>query len=169
MLRLMKNVKKTGEAISDKNYQEVRQELMEKTKDLYCGLQEKFESLSKTAKKSQAKTLLSDLSKEAERDCAELDSIAAGNLELNVETAERHYGMFAHLLTAESSSLSEEEKVIVDAIKLSDNLLNVFSIMSSEYRDRKLKTFFDTLSKHEIHRKNELEQLYEELFVRGEW
>jgi len=60
---------------------------------------------------------------------------------VNVETEDRHYGMFSHLLSAEESSLSDEERAIVKALKISDNLRNVFSIMSSEYEDKKIKGF----------------------------
>jgi len=93
----------------------------------------------------------------------------SGSTSVNVETEDRHYGMFSQLLSTEESSLSDEEKAIVKALKISDNLRNVFSIMSSEYKDKEKSRVFETLSKHEIHRKNELEQLYEELIVKGQW
>ena len=169
MVRTLNKKKNVGEVISNKNYDNVRQELMVKAKQLYCELQDNFGDLAKTAKGSNVKLLLNDFAKEAGQDCKELDAVLSGSSTVNVETEDRHYGIFSHLLSAEESSLSDEEKAIVKALKISDNLRNVFSIMSSEYKDKKIKGFFETLSKHEVHRKNELEQLYEELIVRGQW
>ncbi|MCL5789698.1 MAG: hypothetical protein M1290_04440 [Candidatus Thermoplasmatota archaeon] len=165
----MEKKKIGGEAISNKDSENLRKELLEKTKHLYCGLQDNFEALSKSARRQNIKAILEDFAKEAERDCRELNSLDSGSVAMNVETAERHYGIFKHLLSVEDSSLSDEEKVIIEALKVSDNLRNVFSIMSKEYDDAGIKNFFDKLSKHEIYRENELEQLYEDLVVKGEW
>jgi rubrerythrin len=165
----VEKTKKVSEAISGRDSEGVRQELMAKTKLLYCNLQDSYEVLSRSAKTSNIKAILNDFAREAERDCRELDSLSSKNFKLNVETAERHYGMFGQLLSADDSSMSEEEKVLIYALKLSDNLRNVFSIMSKEYKDSKIRDFFEMLSKHEIYRENELEQLYEDLVVKGEW
>jgi hypothetical protein len=165
----MEKKKKVGEAISNKNSDSLRRELLAKTKHLYCGMQDNFEILSKSAKRQNVRAILEDFAKEAERDCRELNSLDTERVAINVEVADRHYGMFDHLLSVEDSSLSDEEKVIIEALKVSDNLRNVFSIMSKEYDDAGIKNFFDKLSKHEMYRENELEQLYEEVVVKGEW
>jgi hypothetical protein len=165
----MEKKKKGGEAISNKNSDRLRQELLAKAKHLYCGLQDNFEVLSKSARRPNVKAILDEFAKEAGRDCRELNSLDSGSIAMNVETADKHLGMFDHLLSADASSLSEEEKVIIEALKVSDNLRNVFTIMSKEYDDSGIKNFFDKLSKHEVYRENELEQLYEELVVKGEW
>ncbi len=169
MVRAVERTKKVKETLSDRNFDTVRQELMAKTKILYCDLQDNFEGLSKTAKRAHIRAMLNDFAEEAGKDCRELGSVVTRDLNVNVETDERHLGMFGHLLSADVSSLSDEEKVIINALKVSDNLRNVFSIMSNEYKDKRIRNFFETLSKHEIHRENELEQLYEDLIVRGQW
>lgn len=165
----MEKPKKAADSISDKHPEVVQQELLDKAKHLYCRLQDNFDRLSKSAKTQHVKTMLSDFAEEAGRDCKELDSITLDNVEVNVETSERHFSIFDHLLSVEDPSLPEEERAIIEALKISDNMRMVFSTMAEEYKDEKLRSFFETLAKHEVHRKNELEQLYEELIVKGQW
>lgn len=165
----MEKKKKAQETISGKDYEKVKKELLTKATDLYCKLQDNFELLAKNARKPNVKEILGDFAQEAARDCKELGPILSGSPDVEVETAEKHFGMFDHLLSVDVSTLSEEERAIISAIKISDNLRNVFTIMSNEYKNEGIKAIFDTLSKHEIYRKNELEQLYEELIVKGEW
>lgn len=165
----MQKTKKVPEAISGRDNERVRQELINKTRLLYCNLKDNYAALSKSARSGNVRQMLESFAKEAERDCREIESISPKNLRLNLETAEMNFGMFRQLLSVDEASLSDEEKVLIKALKLSDNLRNVFSIMSKEYTDSKIRSFFEMLSKHEIYRGNELEQLYDDLIVRGEW
>lgn len=166
---LVEKNKRVREVVSDRNSETVRLELMKKTKDLYCKLEDSFDGLSRNAKGPHVREMLKSFASEAGNDCRELDTLVSGNFNVNVETAEKNFGMFAHLLSADDRNLSDEERAIVNALKISDNLRNVFSLMAKEYSDKKIKTFFEKLSKHENYRINELEQLYDDLVVRGEW
>ncbi|MGC8562674.1 MAG: hypothetical protein ACP5UZ_08630 [Thermoplasmata archaeon] len=165
----MEKRKKVSEPISGKDTESVRDELMEKAKKLYCDLQDSYKGLSKSARSQHVKAMLNDFAEEAGRDCKELESVLSKESRTSMETAERSLGMFRQLLSAKDANLTEEEKALIDALKLSDNLRNVFSILSKEYKDSKIRNFFEMLSKHETYRENELEQLYEEIIVKGEW
>lgn len=165
----MEKRKKVSDPISGKDSEKVRKELMEKARRLYCDLQDSYKGLSKSAKSQHVRLMLNDFAEEAGRDCKELENVLSKETRTSMETAERSLGMFAQLLSVKDSNLTEEEKALIDALKLSDNLRNVFSILSKEYKDSKLRNFFEMLSKHETYRENELEQLYEELIVKGEW
>ncbi|MGC8618641.1 MAG: hypothetical protein ACP5UZ_07925 [Thermoplasmata archaeon] len=160
---------KVRESISDRDLDVIRMELMAKTKNIYCELQYNFENLSRQAKRAHLRAMLKEFAEEAGRDCRELELALSRNSRLKIETDDRHLGMFTHLISVEEASLTDEERVILNALKVSDNLRNVFKIMAKEYRDENIRRFFDTLSKHETHRENELEQLYEDIIVQGQW
>ncbi|MEM0141629.1 MAG: hypothetical protein QXN66_06320 [Thermoplasmatales archaeon] len=165
----MATVKKVKDSISDRDPEILRKELMSKAKNVYCQLQDSFEDMSKKARRSHLKRMLLDFAQEAGKDCEELEQMLAKNTWLSIDTADRNLEMFNHLVMEDEESLTDEEKVILQAMKVSNNLRSIFSIMSKEYRDEQLRKFFETLSKHEVHRENELEQLYDEIVVQGQW
>jgi len=169
IINLMTKSRKIMDSISGKDPEIIRTELMAKARNIYCELQYNFENLAKQAKKAHLRAMLKDFAEEAGRDCMELNSVLSKKSRPKIETEEKHLGMFTHLISTESTSLTDEEKVILNALKVSDSLRNIFSIMSREYRDEKIREFFETLSKHEAHRENELEQLYDEIIVQGQW
>ncbi|MEM1996338.1 MAG: hypothetical protein QXT54_04835 [Thermoplasmatales archaeon] len=165
----MTAMKKIKDSISDKDPETLRKELMSKAKDVYCQLQSNFETMSRRTNRSHLRNMLLEFAQEAGRDCQELEQMLSKNSWPSIDIADRNLGMFSHLVLDDERSLSDEEKVIFQAIKVSNNLKNIFSIMSKEYRDEQIRRFFETLYKHEIHRENELEQLYDEIIVQGQW
>ncbi len=74
--------------------------------------------------------------------------------------------MFDHLKV---DNQAEEEKLIRDAIKISEELRNRFSLLALEYPYFSFHETFRTLVNHKILRKNQLEELYDEIITQGEW
>lgn len=165
----MTNIKKEYDTISGRDFESVRGELLKKTTVLYRRLEKNFENLAKKSRQPNVREILHEFAKEAERDRTNLASLIKGNSEYRIETAESSYGMFDHIDSSDASLFNEEERAIIEAMKISKDLKDIFTIISSEYSDSNIKHTFNTLAKHEIYRKNELEELYEELIVKGEW
>lgn len=165
----MTKIKRKYDTISGSNYDRVREQLLEKTFTLYQRLERNYEELASKSRKSNVREMLREFAREAKNDWSSLSGLVDGNVMHKFETAERAYGMFDHIDSSDTTRFNEEEKAIIDAIRISRDLKDIFARISVEYGDPKIKHIFDTLARHEIHRKNELEVLYDELIVRGEW
>ncbi|MCL4412755.1 MAG: hypothetical protein M1526_05320 [Candidatus Thermoplasmatota archaeon] len=163
----MSALKREHDTISGKDPGEVKSELIEKTSRLYGQLARSFEDLSTKTTRPDLKKLLIDFAYEAQEDRTKIET-AITEKELEIEVSDISYEMFDHL---EENYGPEDsgEKIIKNAINLSNNLRNVFSIISREYTEPSIKEMFDKLQKHEVLRKNELEELYDEIVTKGEW
>ncbi len=157
--------KRTG-TISGKDISEVNRNLVIRTAELYGNLNKSFLEMEKRCIRQNIKSLLSDFADEAREDKEKILELLNGK-ELDINTADFEYSMFDHLKV--DNQAEEEEKLIRDAIKISEELRNIFSLLAIEYPYPSIRETFRTLVNHEILRKNQLEELYDEIITHGEW
>ncbi len=162
----MNSIKKAAENISGRSMKEVNTRLLLKTAKIYEDLERSFIKMKESCTSQGLRELIEQFADEARNDKAEIYELLKGN-KLKMETAENEYSMFDHL----QKNISEEgeEKLISDAIKTSEELRKVFSLISIEYASPEIKATFETLVNHEKLRKNQLEELYDEIITKGEW
>lgn len=158
--------KKVGDTISGKSTNEVSRQLILKTARIYADLERSFHEMEKKCIKQNVKDILSDFAEEAANDKDKINALINGE-GLTIETADSEYSMFDHL---ERDDVDDDVgKLITDAIRKSEELMNIFSLLSVEYNSPEIKRTFEILNKHEKLRKNQLEELYDEIITKGEW
>jgi ATP-dependent Lon protease len=162
-------IRRKYDTVSGDDFEKVRRQLLQKTVALYNKLEKDFEDLSKKSRQSNVRDMLMQFANEARSDRINVTSLIDGNIGADMDMAESSYGMFDHIDSSKIELFNEDERAIMEAIKISKDLKDMFTIISREYSDNNIRNTFERLAKHEIHRKNELEELYEELIVNGEW
>lgn len=158
--------KKVSDTISGKSILEVNKQLILKTASIYSALERSFLDMEQKFVKQNIKEILRNFAEEAANDKNKINALINGE-DLDIETADYEYSMFDHL----EGDYDDDDvgKLITEAIKKSEELMNIFSLLSVEYKSQETKRIFETLKKHEKHRKNQLEELYDEIITRGEW
>lgn len=162
----MNSKKKATDNISGKSTYEVNRQLLLKTAIMYGDLEKSFLKMSDNCIKPNLRELIEEFANEARNDKEEIYKLLEGN-ELKIETTKNEYSMFDHL--QKNISAEGEEKLISDAIRISEELRKIFSLISIEYESPEIRNTFETLVNHEKLRKNQLEELYDEIITRGEW
>ncbi|MGC8655573.1 MAG: hypothetical protein ACP5E8_05285 [Thermoplasmata archaeon] len=162
----MNTKRKTIDNISGKSTYEVNKQLLMKTAKMYGDLETSFLKMRDSCMKPSLRELIEQFADEARNDKEEIYMLLKGN-ELKIETTENEYSMFDHL---QKDILDDgEEKLISDAIRISEELRKVFSLISIEYGSTEIRNTFEKLVNHEKLRKNQLEELYDEIVTKGEW
>ncbi len=141
--------------------------LLKSLKHIYMDLADEYLKMASNTSKNNIKKLLIEFSEEARQDSLRIDEIINSKM-ANFDVSDEDISMLSHI-SVPDASLDDEEKLIFDAIKTSDNLQGMYSIIREEYENKEIKDIFDTLIKHENSRKNELRKLYEDIIVKGEW
>lgn len=141
--------------------------LLKSLRHIYADLADEYLKLASNTSKNNIKKLLIEFSEEARQDSLKIDEIINSKM-ANFEVSDEDISMLSHI-TVMDSNLDDEEKLIFDAIKTSDNLQGLYGLIKEEYENNEIKEIFDTLIKHENSRKNELRKLYEDIIVKGEW
>jgi len=153
--------------ISGNNREETLSRLIKSLMHIYNDMAQEYLELASKTSKGNIRKVLIEFSEEARQDIKKLEElIKTGVSDFKISNEEM--GIISHL-EPKIDELDDEEKLIFDAIKKSEELQGLYKLIINEYRDEKINEIFNQLISHENYRRKELQELYENMVIKDEW
>ena len=153
--------------ISGNNSEETLSRLIKSLMHIYNDMAQEYLELASKTSKGNIRKVLIEFSEEARQDIKKLEElIKTGVSDFKISNEEM--GIISHL-EPKIDELDDEEKLIFDAIKKSEELQGLYKLIINEYKDEKINEVFNQLISHENYRRKELQELYENMVIKNEW
>jgi len=153
--------------ISGNNREETLSRLIKSLMHIYNDMAQEYLELASKTSKGNIRKVLIEFSEEARQDIKKLEElIKTGVSDFKISNEEM--GIISHL-EPKIDELDDEEKLIFDAIKKSEELQGLYKLIINEYKDEKINEIFNQLISHENYRRKELQELYENMVIKDEW
>jgi len=153
--------------ISGNNREETLSRLIKSLMHIYNDMAQEYLELASKTSKGNIRKVLIEFSEEARQDIKKLEElIKTGVSDFKISNEEM--GIISHL-EPKIDELDDEEKLIFDAIKKSEELQGLYKLIINEYKDEKINEVFNQLISHENYRRKELQELYENMVIKDEW
>jgi len=153
--------------ISGNNREETLSRLIKSLMHIYNDMAQEYLELASKTSKGNIRKVLIEFSEEARQDIKKLEElIKTGVSDFKISNEEM--GIISHL-EPKIDELDDEEKLIFDAIKKSEELQGLYKLIINEYKDEKINEVFNQLIFHENYRRKELQELYENMVIKDEW
>jgi len=153
--------------ISGNNREETLSRLIKSLMHIYSDMAQEYLELASKTSKGNIRKVLIEFSEEARQDIKKLEElIKTGVSDFKISNEE--IGIISHL-EPKIDELDDEEKLIFDAIKKSEELQGLYKLIINEYKDEKINEVFNQLISHENYRRKELQELYENMVIKNEW
>jgi len=153
--------------ISGNNREETLSRLIKSLMHIYNDMAQEYLELASKTSKGNIRKVLIEFSEEARQDIKKLEElIKTGVSDFKISNEEM--GIISHL-EPKIDELDDEEKLIFDAIKKSEELQGLYKLIINEYKDEKINEVFNQLISHENYRIKELQELYENMVIKDEW
>ncbi|EQB70399.1 MAG: hypothetical protein AMDU1_APLC00032G0035 [Thermoplasmatales archaeon A-plasma] len=159
--------------ISGKSFEEVRNQLLRRTIRLKERVSQRYEELYNQSMLDHVKKLLDDLKKKESEDIRLIrKAMETGTMKMGTnDSTGIDYGMLDHILSSDLDDPNPNDlgSVLLSAIKMSNDLQKVLSIMSEEYKGPSSSNVFRKLAEHETENKNRLSEIYDEMINKDYW
>ncbi len=153
--------------ISGNNREETLSRLIKSLMHIYNDMAQEYLELASKTSKGNIRKVLIEFSEEARQDIKKMEElIKTGVSDFKISNEEM--GIISHL-EPKIDELDDEEKLIFDAIKKSEELQGLYKLIINEYKDEKINEVFNQLISHENYRRKELQELYENMVIKDEW
>jgi len=153
--------------ISGNDREETLSRLIKSLMHIYSDMAQEYLELASKTSKGNIRKVLIEFSEEARQDIKKLEElIKTGVSDFKISNEEM--GIISHL-EPKIDELDDEEKLIFDAIKKSEELQGLYKLIINEYKDEKINEVFNQLISHENYRRKELQELYENMVIKNEW
>ena len=165
--------KKKMATISGKSFEEVRNQLLRRTIRLKERMTERYDELYRKSLMDNVRSLLMELKEKEEEDARTIrKAMETGAFRTEgYQNGGKDYGILDHIITEDMSEPDPNDigSVLLSAIKMSNDLQKILSIMSEEYHGPASGNIFRKLAEHEIENKNRLSELYDEIINKDYW
>jgi len=153
--------------ISGNNREETLSRLIKSLMHIYNDMAQEYLELASKTSKGNIRKVLIEFSEEARQDIKKLEELIKTGVS-NFKISNEEMGIISHL-EPKIDDLDDEEKLIFDAIKKSEELQGLYKLIINEYKDEKINEVFNQLIFHENYRRKELQELYENMVIKDEW
>ncbi|MFP3300015.1 MAG: hypothetical protein RXN92_02910 [Thermoplasmatales archaeon] len=153
--------------ISGNNREETLSRLIKSLMHIYNDMAQEYLELASKTSKGNIRKVLIEFSEEARQDIKKLEELIKTGVS-NFKISNEEMGIISHL-ELKIDELDDEEKLIFDAIKKSEELQGLYKLIINEYKDEKINEVFNQLISHENYRRKELQELYENMVIKDEW
>jgi|GEM_PF-898780 rubrerythrin len=153
--------------ISGNNREETLSRLIKSLMHIYNDMAQEYLELASKTSKGNIRKVLIEFSEEARQDIKKLEELIKTGVS-NFKISNEEMGIISHL-EPKIDELDDEEKLIFDAIKKSEELQGLYKLIINEYKDEKINEVFNQLISHENYRRKELQELYENMVIKDEW
>jgi len=153
--------------ISGNNREETLSRLIKSLMHIYNDMAQEYLELASKTSKGNIRKVLIEFSEEARQDIKKLEELIKTGVS-NFKISNEEMGIISHL-EPKIDDLDDEEKLIFDAIKKSEELQGLYKLIINEYKDEKINEVFNQLISHENYRRKELQELYENMVIKDEW
>jgi hypothetical protein len=153
--------------ISGNNREETLSRLIKSLMHIYNDMAQEYLELASKTSKGNIRKVLIEFSEEARQDIKKLEELIKTGVS-NFKISSEEMGIISHL-EPKIDELDDEEKLIFDAIKKSEELQGLYKLIINEYKDEKINEVFNQLISHENYRRKELQELYENMVIKDEW
>ncbi len=165
--------KKRTATISGKSFDEVRNQLLRRTIRLKERMSERYDELYRKSLMDNVRNLLLELKAKEEEDTRTIrKALETGAFRADGNQAARtDYGILDHIITEDMAEPDPNDlgSVLLSAIKMSNDLQKILSIMSEEYHGPASGNIFRKLAEHETENKNRLSELYDDIINKDYW
>lgn len=159
--------------ISGKSFEEVRSQLLRRTIRLKEKMAQRYDELYRKSLMDNVRMLLRDLKQKEDEDTRLIrKALDTGILKVDGNgSGQIDYGMLDHILSEDLTEPDPNDlgSILLTAIKMSNDLQKVLTIMSEEYRGPSSGNIFRKLAEHETENKNRLSELYDEMINKDYW
>ena len=165
---------KTKPTISGKSFEEVRRDLLRRALTLKTRILQKYDDLYTRSSMDHVRFMLEGLKKEEDQDTLLIKkALETGVIEDDGNDVEEaaNFQMLDHLIrkTLPETNPNDLKSVLLAAIKTTDDVHNLFELMSTEYSGTSLDSVLRNLADHEKVKKERLSELYDDLVNKDYW
>ncbi len=153
--------------ISGGNGEQTLSRLLKSLMHIYNDMAQEYLELASKTSKGNIRKVLIEFSEESRQDSKKLEEIIKTGIS-DFKVSNDEIGIISHL-EPRMEELDDEEKLIFDAIKRSEELQGLYKLIINEYKDEKIDEIFNLLISHENYRRKELQELYENMIIKDEW
>ena len=153
--------------ISGGNGEQTLSRLLKSLMHIYNDMAQEYLELASKTSKGNIRKVLIEFSEESRQDSKKLEEIIKTGIS-DFKVSNDEIGIISHL-EPKMEELDDEEKLIFDAIKRSEELQGLYKLIINEYKDEKIDEIFNLLISHENYRRKELQELYENMIIKDEW
>lgn len=167
------NESKKINTISGKPFDEVRNQLLRRIIRLKEKVSQRYEDLYNQSTLDHVRKLLDDLKKKENDDIRLIRKVMeTGTMKVGANDSNGiDYGMLDHILSNDLDDPNPNDlgSVLLSAIKMSNDLQKVLSIISEEYNGPSSNNVFRKIAEHEADNKNRLSEIYDEMINKDYW
>ncbi|HLH85676.1 MAG TPA: hypothetical protein VKU79_02295 [Thermoplasmataceae archaeon] len=169
-----KEEKKVKSTISGKSFEEVRRMLLRRTLGLKDRISTRYDELYRMSTLDHVKMLLHDLKSQEEEDKKMIKKVLETGDSSRImpkDSEIKSLEMMDHIIAQDMDDPKPNDlrSVLLSAIKSTDDLHKVLSLMSSEYEGTEIKMTLKALADHEMEKKTKLEEIYDDLINQEYW
>jgi rubrerythrin len=171
---MVKKVVGSKATISGKTFDEVRKNLLHRTMILKGRITQKYEDLYRRSSMDHVRYVLKELRSEEEEDTTFIkNALESGEIPIKPSTEPdmKNFEMLDHIIrdAGNETNPNDLKSVLLAAIKTTDELHNIFEIMSSEYGTSSISDLMRGLAQHEMSKKERLSELYDDMVNKDYW
>ncbi len=164
---------KAKSTISGRGSEEVRDNLLQKAFRLKENMVRRYHELFNESAADHVRMMLETLIANEEKD---LDTIREAMERSEFSRAHepsdaRSFEMLDHLVTQDLQdvNVNDMKSVLLQAMKMSNDIHNVFELMAHEYTDTKVSSVLMLLATHQLENKNYIAELYDDFVNKDYW
>ncbi|MCL4341508.1 MAG: hypothetical protein M1431_05385 [Candidatus Thermoplasmatota archaeon] len=171
---MVKKVSGPKVTIVRKTFDEVRQDLLRRTMVLKRRITQKYDDLYKKSSMDHVRHFLKELRNDEEEDTEFIKkALESGQASINAQVSPdmKNFEMLDHIIRDAGREINPNDlkSVILSAIKTTDDVHNLFEIMSSEYGSSPISELLRELANHEMSKKEKLSELYDDMVNKDYW
>lgn len=164
---------KTSSTISGKEAKEIRSVLLKKALTLKENMAKRYREFYEKSSADHVRMMLKTLGENEEKDLELIrDAIGSGSFDDTYDTSDaRSFDMLDHLVTQdlEDVNVNDMKSVLLKAMKMSNDIHNIFELMAHEYSQTRVGQVLKTLAVNQLSNKNYIAELYDDFVNKDYW
>lgn len=166
-------MEKAKATISGRESEEVRDNLLEKAFRLKENMVRRYRELYEESAADHVRAMLNTLVENEEKDLDTIkDAMEKREFgDVREPSDARSFEMLDHLVTQDLQdvNVNDMKSVLLQAMKMSNDIHNVFELMAHEYKDPKVASVLMLLAAHQLDNKNYIAELYDDFVNKDYW
>lgn len=163
----------TNSTISGKEPKEIRSVLLKKALLLKENMGKRYREFYEQSSADHVRMMLKTLMGNEEKDMELIrEALDSDGFDEAYDTADaRSFDMLDHLVTQdlEDVNVNDMKSVLLKAMKMSNDIHNIFELMAHEYSQTRVGKVLSTLASNQLNNKNYIAELYDDFVNKDYW
>jgi len=170
---MISNGNQKPRTISGRSQKELTNEIFQRVIKMKMKMISRYDQIYQESSLDHVRKILVKI-KNSEIEDTELlrNAIETGSLEeLSTESEPTDYELLDHIVADDTEEIDPNDlkSVLISAMKMSNDLSKIFSLMAEEYKGLQVTNALRVLANRELERKNNLTDLYDDLINKDYW